>query len=352
MQNLINMLGTDFTEAHPTLRHLDLKLGQPVPGSQLPYFNSPAWLLDASNCIASIARCCIEPLGDITTLESLRCGLPMMSKGHRHHIHTCLRVIVKGTSNTTSCAIYRCSLGYPIQLAFCITTQPSALLQLPASRWRQFCVHSVALCISNCPFRAQRVTQRHHHHRYRLLYRLQHGTPQAWPMCALQTVGHLRPSHPICHVYVPVRVCDGAAVSGSELEAWTKLSGLTELGLYHSAHVTFTHLKQLSALKSLRRLSFSTTRSTALAFDWADLDHVQDLELGWVLRLPGFGVWSLVCAGLKRFPCNRFDSENRTVPPKGALHNIGWLLGDGCEHRCLHCYIRVSNELLLFVRNG
>lgn len=93
MQHLINTLGADSTDAHPTLRHLDLKLGQPVQGSQLPYFNSPAWLLDASNCIPSIARCCIELLGNITSLESLRCGLPMFSKWHRHHTHICSHVI-------------------------------------------------------------------------------------------------------------------------------------------------------------------------------------------------------------------------------------------------------------------
>lgn len=133
-----------------------------------------------------------------------------------------------------------------------------------------------------------------------------------------------------------------AAVSGSELEAWTKLSGLTELGLYDSSAVTFTHLKRLSALTSLRRLRFSTTRSTALAFDWADLDHVQDLELGWVLNLLDLGVCSLVCAGLICFCvfnwCCRRDFKNQTARPK--VHCIGWQLGHSCKPFALP--IRVS----------
>jgi hypothetical protein len=59
-----------------TLQHLDLRLGQPAPGSQLPVFANPSWLMagaDSSSRRSGLVGDNLWLLAEITSLASLRC---------------------------------------------------------------------------------------------------------------------------------------------------------------------------------------------------------------------------------------------------------------------------------------
>lgn len=84
LQSLLGNLGAAWgkgrwpSAAGSTLtpRHLELRLGQPAPGSQLPVFANPSWLLAGGG--SSLRKSALDgeqlqQLSDVPSLASLRC---------------------------------------------------------------------------------------------------------------------------------------------------------------------------------------------------------------------------------------------------------------------------------------